>query len=73
MKEQRRKRDHESISNMPKHRDEKLEKLEADLATARALIREATKKVNQTKKSSLEDADYVPQGEVYKNAYAFHW
>ncbi|XP_024028618.1 probable glycosyltransferase At3g07620 [Morus notabilis] len=50
-----------------------LAKLEADLATARALIREATKKVNQTKKSFLEDADYVPQGEVYKNAYAFHW
>ncbi|PRQ52429.1 putative xylogalacturonan beta-1,3-xylosyltransferase [Rosa chinensis] len=50
-------------------RDVNLERLEAGLATARELIREATK-LNQT--STLEDADYVPHGDIYRNAYAFH-
>ncbi|XP_059661296.1 probable glycosyltransferase At3g07620 [Cornus florida] len=53
-----------------KKRDAKLEKLEAGLARARALIRDAM--INQSRSLPLEDADYVPQGDVYRNAYAFH-
>lgn len=52
------------------HRDENLEKLEARLAGARALIKEAMKIQNHTK--TLEDEDYVPHGEIYRNPYAFH-
>ena len=54
------------------HRDEKLERLEAGLASARALIREAMAK-SKNRTSDLEDADYIPHGEIYRNAYAFHW
>ncbi|KAJ7964658.1 Exostosin family protein [Quillaja saponaria] len=50
--------------------DQKLEKIEAGLARARDLIRETTLKQNQL--TTLEDADYVPQGDIYRNAYAFH-
>ncbi|XP_059661297.1 probable glycosyltransferase At3g07620 [Cornus florida] len=53
-----------------KKRDAKLEGLEASLATARALIRDAL--INQSRSSPLEDSDYVPQGDIYRNAYAFH-
>ncbi|KAL5581662.1 hypothetical protein UlMin_014104 [Ulmus minor] len=52
-------------------RNEKLERNEAVLATARALLKEATQKVNQT--SSFPDADYVPKGDIYRNPYTFHW
>ncbi|BBG99864.1 Exostosin family protein [Prunus dulcis] len=59
-----------SVSKTDKRKgDVNLERLEAGLATARALIREATSKFNHT---ALEDADYVPQGDIYRNAYAFH-
>ncbi|KAM6572197.1 hypothetical protein CsatA_016277 [Cannabis sativa] len=55
-------------------RDEKLEMVEGDLTTARALIREAISKkfVNQTN-YPLQDSDYVPVGEIYRNPYAFQW
>ncbi|KAH0983902.1 hypothetical protein GBA52_011079 [Prunus armeniaca] len=60
----------QTTSTLNKQKGEvNLEKLEAGLATARALIREATSKFNHT---ALEDADYVPQGDIYRNAYAFH-
>ncbi|KAM1512672.1 hypothetical protein ACFX1Z_024204 [Malus domestica] len=50
--------------------DEDLKKLEAGLAAARALIGEAIKNPNHT--TPLKDADYIPKGDIYRNAYAFH-
>ncbi|XP_062107090.1 probable glycosyltransferase At3g07620 isoform X1 [Humulus lupulus] len=60
--------------NREKNRDEKLEMVEGDLATARALIREANSKkfLNQTY-SPLQDSDYIPLGHIYRNPHAFHW
>ncbi|KAH7533542.1 probable glycosyltransferase At3g07620 [Ziziphus jujuba] len=52
------------------HGDENLEKIEARLAGARALIKEAMKIQNHTK--TLQDEDYVPHGELYRNPNAFH-
>nr|XP_023880301.1 probable glycosyltransferase At3g07620 [Quercus suber] len=51
-------------------RDEKLERLEARLDKARALIWEAGRTDNNT--LALEDADYVPHGDIYRNAIVFH-
>jgi len=51
-------------------RDVKLERLEVGLSRARAAIREAVR--NSSAKTLIEDKDYVPQGPVYRNAYAFH-
>lgn len=53
-----------------KKRDEKLGRVEARLARARALIRDAV--INQNRSSPLDgDSDYIPQGDIYLNAYAF--
>lgn len=50
--------------------DEKLGRVEAGLARARALIRDAM--INQNSSSPLDgDSNYVPEGDVYRNAYAF--
>ncbi|GAB4859303.1 hypothetical protein Ancab_010765 [Ancistrocladus abbreviatus] len=51
-------------------KDERLEKIELGLARARVWIREAIQSGNTS--SAHEDVDYVPQGIVYKNAFAFH-
>ncbi|XP_028786497.1 probable glycosyltransferase At3g07620 [Neltuma alba] len=51
--------------------DGKLKRLEGELATARALIREAiNSRPNDTK--ALQDSYYVPQGNIYRKASAFH-
>lgn len=50
--------------------DRKLGKVEAGLAKARALIKQASLRTGDT--VPLEDADYVPQGDIYRNAFAFH-
>lgn len=54
-----------------KKKDENMEKIEAGLSSARALIRE-TLLINGTNESPYEDADYVPQGNIYRNPHAFH-
>ncbi|XP_059284190.1 probable glycosyltransferase At3g07620 [Lycium ferocissimum] len=53
-----------------KKKDENMEKIEAGLTKARSLIRETI--LNGSNESPYEDADYVPQGDVYRNAHAFH-
>jgi hypothetical protein len=51
--------------------DGNLEKVEASLAKARALIKQALLRTNNV--VSLEDShDYIPQGDIYRNAFAFH-
>lgn len=51
--------------------DENLKKVEASLAKARALIKQALLKTNDI--VPIEDShDYVPQGDIYRNAFAFH-
>ncbi|OWM72325.1 hypothetical protein CDL15_Pgr018210 [Punica granatum] len=46
-----------------------LERIEADLAEARAAIRRAVRTRNYT---SDREETYVPRGSVYRNQYAFH-
>jgi len=52
--------------------DRKLEKVEASLAKARALIKEAL--LLRTNATVLQDdtSDYIPEGDIYRNAVAFH-
>eukprot|EP00257_Ricinus_communis_P007753 XP_002524592.2 probable glycosyltransferase At3g07620 [Ricinus communis] len=50
---------------------EKLERLEAGLAMARALIKEASS-LDQNYTSLHKDIDYVPHGDIYRNSCAFH-
>ncbi|XP_022135540.1 probable glycosyltransferase At5g20260 [Momordica charantia] len=47
----------------------RVEKIEEDLARARAAIREAIVKRNYT---SERAESFIPRGRVYRNAYAFH-
>ena len=52
-------------------RDAELERVEAGLARARALIRAGT--INRSSISApLGEEYYVPQGDIYRNAIAFH-
>lgn len=63
----------ESMSRRGKEKDKKLEKIEASLSVARALIKQtAASTLNRSRSSPLKDPDYVPHGDIYKNAYLFH-
>ncbi|GKB82380.1 probable glycosyltransferase, partial [Tanacetum coccineum] len=54
-----------------KTRDEKLEKVEAELRRARVLIRDAGTNPSRSF-SSFDDPDYVPTGSIYRNPEMFH-
>lgn len=64
--------DDESVRKRGKPPDEKLEKVETSLARARALIREAILNTPTNTSHHLQDSDYVPEGNIYKNPHAFH-
>ncbi|XP_057796711.1 probable glycosyltransferase At3g07620 isoform X2 [Salvia miltiorrhiza] len=51
-------------------RDKNMGKIEADLATARALIKDAIFK-SRDSPPLAQDADYVPRGKIYRNSYVF--
>ncbi|RHN68970.1 hypothetical protein MtrunA17_Chr3g0119731 [Medicago truncatula] len=52
--------------------DKNLEKVEGSLAKARALIKQALLRTNDTVVPLEDSHDYVPQGHIYRNAFAFH-
>lgn len=54
-----------------KQRDEKLDRLEAFLARARALIKQAALSNRISTSSQIENKDYVSHGGIYRNAYTF--
>ncbi|KAK4492898.1 hypothetical protein RD792_000223 [Penstemon davidsonii] len=51
-------------------KDKKMERIEADLIRARFQIKDAITK-SRTSQPFNKDADYVPKGEIYRNAYVF--
>ncbi|KAM0007845.1 putative xylogalacturonan beta-1,3-xylosyltransferase [Helianthus debilis subsp. tardiflorus] len=62
----------ESMLRRNKKRDKNLEKVEAELAGARVSMRDVAGKRNSSLSSPLNDPDYVPNGNIYRNAYLFH-
>ncbi|PIA57943.1 hypothetical protein AQUCO_00500101v1 [Aquilegia coerulea] len=50
----------------------KLERLEANLTRARTFIRNLELNFTQTLRVNKEENEYIPQGDVYNNASAFH-
>ncbi|XP_043688160.1 probable glycosyltransferase At5g03795 [Telopea speciosissima] len=50
----------------------KLERLEADLARARASIKEAAAQSRSLNSTDHPDSDYIPRGPIYRNPHAFH-
>ncbi|KAH7574378.1 hypothetical protein JRO89_XS03G0288400 [Xanthoceras sorbifolium] len=55
-----------------KKKSSSLEKIESDLASARAAIREAILWKNYTSDNNNKEESFVPRGSIYRNAYAFH-
>ncbi|KAL8506910.1 hypothetical protein ACS0TY_017703 [Phlomoides rotata] len=51
-------------------KEKRVGKIEASLVRARALIKEAIIK-SRDSPPLIEDSDYVPQGEIYRNPYVF--
>ena len=49
----------------------KLERLEGELAIARALIRDAIN-AGPNDTEAIQNSYYVPQGNIYRKAYVFH-
>ncbi|GFP84901.1 probable glycosyltransferase at3g07620 [Phtheirospermum japonicum] len=61
-----------SMSRKKEERDEMVAKVEASLARARMLIKDAViKSQNSTPPKFTEDVNYVPRGEIYRNAHVF--
>ncbi|KAK6141271.1 hypothetical protein DH2020_024987 [Rehmannia glutinosa] len=60
----------ETMSRSGKDKDKKMARIEAGLARARSWIKDA---INKSRDSLplTEDLDYVPHGEIYRNAYVF--
>lgn len=51
-------------------RDKRMERIEAGLVRARSLIKDAIVKSRHAP-PLVEDLDYVPQGEIYRNTFVF--
>lgn len=59
------------MRNDGRERNKKMERVEAGLAKARALIRDAIRKSRHPHVPVVEDQDYIPHGKFYRNAYVF--
>ncbi|KAG6387050.1 hypothetical protein SASPL_152232 [Salvia splendens] len=62
--------DEETMIRRGTERDQNMVKIEADLATARALIKDAIFK-SRDSPPLAQDADYFPRGQIYRNSYVF--
>lgn len=62
--------DEETMIRRGIERDQNMVKIEADLATARALIKDAIFK-SRDSPPLAQDADYIPRGQIYRNSYVF--
>ncbi|KAL1567562.1 putative glycosyltransferase isoform X1 [Salvia divinorum] len=62
--------DEETMMRRGNERDKNMVKIEADLATARALIKDAIFK-SRDSPPLAQDADYFPCGQIYRNSYVF--
>lgn len=61
----------ETMMRRGMEKDESMRKIEADLARARALIKDAIFKSRGLPPLIQDGEDYVPRGEIYRNSYVF--
>lgn len=61
----------ETMMRRGMERDENMGRIEADLASARALIKDAIFNSRVSPPLFAQDVDYVPRGEIYRNSYVF--